>query len=363
LIEAKFEEIEMKALRLHDKRDLRVDELDEPSPGRGEVLVHPILCGICGTDLHEYAEGPIFVPRETNRFGAGLPQILGHEFSARVASVGEGVKTVRIGDRVSIQPQISDGHDYFSARNLPFLGPNGSIIGLTWPWGGMAQSALVREDNAIKLPDDVSDIQGALVEPTAVAVRAVDRSGVQPGGSLLITGGGPIGALVLLAARAAGITRIVLSDPQKTRRDRIVELGTNAIVVDPSSTDVASIAREISEGGVGVDGAIDCAGNAFAIGNCIDAVRAQGVVVLVGLGARKLEVDPSSWTMRDITVRGSLNYPLTIWPRIFELMRSGLLPAEKIVDGQFGLEEGAEAFNRLLDKENAALKLMIDPNR
>lgn len=327
----------------------------------GQVLIRPVLCGICGTDLHEFESGPIFTPVKPNPYsGAVMPQILGHEFSARVEAVGEGVVSVKPGDRISIQPQIGPRHDYFGRRNLSYLGPMASVVGLNWPWGGMAELAVVNDYNCVPMPDDISDRHGALIEPAAVAVHAIDRSGLEPGGSVLITGAGPIGALAVLAAKAAGATRIIVSEPNANRRKRIAAMGIAAAVIDPAKDDVTGAVRSLTEEGVGADAAIECAGNGRALQSCLEAVRPQGTVVQIGLMGAPVEISPFHMTMRDVTLRGSLNYPLTVWPRIFDMIRSGLYPVEDIVDDVIGMDDVVKAgFLPLLDKAGAKMKILV----
>ena len=353
----------MKAARYYGKHDLRVEEAAEPpQPGHGEVVVAPTFCGICGTDLHEFESGPIFTPKTPNAYsGALLPQILGHEFAGRVVAVGPGVEAIRPGDRVSIQPQIGPRQDYYGQRNLCFLGPKASVVGLSWPWGGMGELALVKEYNCVRMPDTISDQEGALIEPAAVAVHAMDRSGIMPGGSVLVTGGGPIGALAVLAARAAGATRIVLSEPNPNRRRKVTELAPGIVALDPSEEGFLDQVRSLTEEGVGVDAAIECAGNPRALQSCIDAVRPQGTVVMVGLMGVPAEISPFDLTMRDITLRGSLNYPLNVWPRIFEMIHSGIYPVGKVVDAEIGLDDVVgRGFEPLLDKAGTSMKILIN---
>ena len=206
----------------------------------------------------------------------------------------------------------------------------------------MGEFAVVKDYTAIKLPDDVTDQQGALIEPAAVAVHAVDRSGLQPGGSILVTGAGPIGALAVLAARAAGAGRILVSEPNPNRRRRIEQLGVGAILIDPTTESVADRVRQETTEGIGVDAAIECAGNARALEACIDAVRAQGVVVVVGLMQGKVGVSPFQLILKDLTIQGSLCYPLTMWPRIIDMVRSGLFPIEAMIDDEIEMEDVIE---------------------
>lgn len=353
----------MQAIRFHGQHDLRLEEVPAPpAPGVGQVLVKPSYCGICGTDLHEYDYGPTWTSENGNPYsGAALPQILGHEFSARVVAIGPGVSTVTVGDRVSVQPQIGSRSDYFGQRNLSFLSPQAAVVGLSWPWGGLAELAVVNEYNLVRMPDQISDQQGALVEPAAVGVHAVDRAEVPPGGTLLITGAGTIGAVVALAARCAGISKIFVSEPNAQRRRVMESLNTNAILLDPTTTDIGAAVREMTLENLGVDAAIECSGNGRALQSCIDAVRPQGIVVQVGLMSSKVELEPFRWTVKDLTIKGSLNYPLTIWPRIFSMMESGLFPVEKIVGGVIDMKDTKElGFDSLLRPDSDKLKILVE---
>jgi (R,R)-butanediol dehydrogenase/meso-butanediol dehydrogenase/diacetyl reductase len=352
----------LKAIRFHAKHDVRVDDVDPPSAlADDDVLVRSTYCGICGTDLHEFTEGPIWTSATPNSFsGAALPQILGHEFAGQVERVGAGVTTLKAGDRVSIQPQVGPRDGYFGSRNLAFLSGRGATIGLSWPWGGMGEFAVVKDYTAVKLPDDVTDQQGALIEPAAVAVHAVDRSGMQPGGSILVTGAGPIGALAVLAARAAGAGRILVSEPNPHRRRRIEQLGVGAIVIDPTAESVADRVRQETPEGLGADAAVECAGNGRALQACIDAVRTQGVVVVVGLMQSKVEMSPFQWIIKDLTIQGSLCYPLTMWPRIIDMIRSGLFPVEAMIDDEIEMADIIDkGFKPLLDPHGAMMKILV----
>ena len=252
------------------------------------MRIKPLACGICGTDLHEFAAGPIVTPKTPHRFtGASLPQILGHEFSAEVLEIGSDVQRVRRGDRISIQPLVMPLDDYYSRRGLNHLSPSMGCIGLSWAWGGMGQIAVINDYNANLIPDEVSDEQGALIEPTAVALYGVDRAKVGGGSSVLITGAGPIGALAVLACHAVGATKIFVSEPNANRRRHIEALGVTEAVLDPQRGRRPQILRDATEEGVGVDSAIECSGNEAALNTCVEAVRNRGTVAQVGLHVKR----------------------------------------------------------------------------
>lgn len=354
----------MKALRFHAAKDLRVEDIAKPGkPRPGEVLLRNRFVGICGTDLHEYAYGPIFVPVEPHPFTkASGPQILGHEYGGVVEDVGQGVTSVRPGDRVSVQPLVMPrSGDYFADRGLFHLSPQLALVGLSWAWGGMAEYSAVNEYNVQKIPDGMSDEEAALVEPTAVAVYACDRGGVTAGSSVLITGAGPIGLLTLLAARAAGAVRLFLSDINDARLAYARTMLPGVVTINPKRDNPGEIVRSQTEGGVGCDVAIECVGNEHALKACLDAVRKQGVVVQTGLHPHENPLDWFQVTFKDVDIRGSWAYPTHYWPRVIELISSGQLPARKVVTRQITLDTAVkDGFDSLLDPAGPNLKILID---
>ncbi|NGN44654.1 zinc-binding dehydrogenase [Mesorhizobium sp. CGMCC 1.15528] len=352
----------MKAVRFHGSRDIRWEDIAAPSGLRPEeVMVRPSLCGICGTDVHEYLDGPHWTPKTKNPFsGAQLPQILGHEFAGEIVAVGGAVTSLRPGDRVSIQPQVGPFSDYFGSRRLFQYSPASAVIGLSWPWGGMSELAVVNEYNAIRLPDSVTDAQGAMVEPAAVAVQSVDRGGVRTGDTVLVTGGGPIGVLVAMAADAAGAARVVMSETSPGRRARLENLGVASLLLDPRSEGFRQMVRDTTIEGVGVDVAIECSGSAVALEQCLDLVRPLGSVVVTGVIHGGAKVDPFQWLLKGLTIQASLAYPTDIWPRVLAMIASGKLPVEKLVDKTIGGSDVVgEGILPLLDPASTLLKVLV----
>jgi (R,R)-butanediol dehydrogenase / meso-butanediol dehydrogenase / diacetyl reductase len=352
----------MKAVRFYAKEDVRVEEVPAPNAvGDSQVLIKPLTCGICGTDLHEFAGGPIVTPAVRHKFtGAVLPQILGHEFSAEVVDTGRSVKRVRKGDRISIQPLVMPLDDYYSRRGLNHLSPSMGCIGLSWAWGGMGELAVINDYNANLIPDSVTNEQGALVEPTAVALYGVDRSKVTGGSTVLITGAGPIGALVTLICGAFGASKIFVSEPNANRRNHIESLGVATAVLDPKSVDVVEHIRANTEEGVGVDAAIECSGIETALNTCVAAVRNHGTVVQTGLHVKKALVDPALWALKDITIEATWCYEVTMWPRVIRMISSGKLPVEKIVTGRIQPDAIVDkGFRSLLNPSGQEMKVMV----
>jgi (R,R)-butanediol dehydrogenase / meso-butanediol dehydrogenase / diacetyl reductase len=358
-----FWEGRMKAVRFYAKEDVRVEDVPAPTAlGDSQVMIKPLTCGICGTDLHEFAGGPIVTPATPHKFtGAVLPQILGHEFSAEVIDAGRAVTRVRKGDRVSIQPLVMPLDDYYSRRGLNHLSPSMGCIGLSWAWGGMGEFAVINDYNANILPEGVTNEQGAMVEPTAVALYGVDRAKVTGGSTVLITGAGPIGALVTLICSAMGASKIFVSEPNANRRRLVESLGVAATVIDPKAVNLVDHIRANTEEGVGVDSAIECSGIEAALNSCVEAVRNHGTVVQTGLHVKKALVDPALWALKDITIEATWCYEVTMWPRVIRMISSGRLPVEKIITSRIKPEAiVAKGFRSLLNPSGQEMKVMVE---
>jgi (R,R)-butanediol dehydrogenase / meso-butanediol dehydrogenase / diacetyl reductase len=353
----------MRAVRFHGARDIRVEDVAEPSVklAPDDVLIAPAVTGICGTDLHEYIAGPIVTPKEPHIYtGATNPQILGHEFSARVLAVGDAVSHVSAGDRISIQPLLSPRNDYYGKRGLFHLSPSMGCVGLSWAWGGMAERAVIKDYNAQPVPDSITDDQAAMIEPAAVALYGVDRGGVTAGSTVLVSGAGPIGALTVLAAKAAGAAIIIVSEPNPNRRRIISEIAPYTIVVDPRAGTLAQIIGDLTEEGVGVDVALECVGMEASLNACVAAVRRQGRVVQVGLHMKPASIDAMLWALKDITVEATWCYPTQIWPRIARMIASGSFPVEKVITARIDARDVvAKGFDALLDPAGEHLKILV----
>lgn len=349
----------MKAARFYTAGDVRIEDVAAPgSPGPGELLVRIRECGICGTDLHEYRHGPIQTSDEPHpRTAARLPQILGHEFSAVVEAVGPNVRNAKVGDRVAIMPQVFCGECSACTTGFQQRCESVAVVGLSWPWGGFAEHAIVGDDQVATLPPGVSDAAGALVEPAAVAVHAIATSGLQPGETVLVTGGGPIGQLAALAAIAAGAGAVHLSEPHTGRRRRAAALGVG--VIDPLAQDVAE--RMAAEtGGRGADVCVECSGSQRALDACVAAVRRGGTVIQTALYLQPVQLEADQLVMRDVTLKGVYCYPVTSWPRVIRLIASGQLPVERIITDSIALDDlVVDGFEALTDPGGSHVKVLV----
>lgn len=349
----------MRAVVFHGRGDIRIEDVAIPAgPGPGQVLVAPLWCGICGTDLHEYTTGPIVTPTVPHPLtGVTIPQTLGHELSATVIEVGADVTAVRPGDRVSVMPLIFCGRCDLCRRGLNHLCRTMACTGLSAPTGGLAELALVEAYQVAPLPDGVTDVQGAVVEPAAVALYGVERGRMAAGDRVLVTGAGPIGSLAALAALALGAGEVYIAEPNPARARAAHGLGVAAVLPEVGADLVTRLA-DLTHGH-GIDIAIECAGKEAALNACIDALKPRGTVVQVALHVASATVLPERWAIKDLTIEGTWCYRVTDWPRVLRLIATGRFPVERVVTAQLPLDRVVQdGFDRLVDPHGDQVKVL-----
>jgi (R,R)-butanediol dehydrogenase/meso-butanediol dehydrogenase/diacetyl reductase len=350
------------AARFYDKRDIRLEDVPVPRlKAPDDVLVEVAWCGICGTDLHEYVVGPIVTPvRPHPLTGATLPQTLGHEFSAHVVEIGSDVTDVAVGDRVAIMPAIVCGRCHYCRRGLGHLCLKFACTGLSAETGGLAQFALLKEYQVATLPDTVSDVAGAVVEPASVAAYGIDRAGVRGGDVVLITGAGPIGILSALYANAVGASTVVIAEPNPNRAEhaRALDVGP---VLDPTQDGFAGFVLELTRG-IGVDVVAECSGSSPGLATALKSVRRRGSIVQTGLHTQPATLDGMALSEKDVSLFGSWCYLITDWPRIIRLIASGKYPVGQAVTAQIPLEDVVtRGFDVLIDPRGDQLKVLASP--
>lgn len=352
----------MRAARYYGKHDIRIEEVAEPTlRGDDEVLVEVAMCGICGTDLHEYTVGPIVTPTTPHPLtGVTLPQTLGHEFSGRVVEAGSAVRDVAVRDRVSIMPAIVCGRCYYCRRGQGHLCRRFACTGLSAETGGLARYAVLKEYQVSKVPEALSDAAAAVVEPATVAAYGVDRGGVMGGDVVMITGAGPVGALASLYANAVGAGLVIVAEPNEHRAAIARGLGVGP-VLDPTAEGFDAEIAELTDG-LGVDVAVECSGSGPGLAACIANVRVAGTVVQTGLHTKPASLDAMALSEKDLSLIGTWCYRITDWPRIIRLAASGKYPIEKVVTAQIPLEQVvAKGFDVLVNPTGDQLKILVAP--
>ncbi len=349
----------MRAAVWHAAGDLRVEDVPEPGdPGPGQAVVAVSFCGICGTDVHEFTEGPVLIRSSAHPLtGTDPPVVIGHEFSGTVVAVGHGGPAALAGRRVTVDPCWRCGTCYWCLRGDYHICRQGGSVGLASD-GALAPLVTVPAEGLVPLPDAVDDLVGALAEPLAVALHAVRRGGVSIGDRVLVFGAGPIGAAVTLAARAAGAAEVFVTDPVATRRDRAIAVGA-AEAFDPATADVR---REVFLrcGRVGPDVVFECTGVPELVTEAVEAARRGGTVVLLGVGHGTAALRPVSVTAFERTIVGSLGYNRDL-PRAIDLVASGIIDPKPLITSVVPLADVVSAaFAPLARGAGDQLKVLVD---
>ncbi|MGJ8515601.1 2,3-butanediol dehydrogenase [Carnimonas bestiolae] len=350
----------MQALRWHNTKDIRLDEVETPSVAPGRVKIKIKWCGICGTDLHEYLAGPIFIPVGTPHplTGDKAPVILGHEFAGEIVEVGDGVSDYRVGDRVTVEPIINDPDSKASRQGLYNLCDKMGFYGLAGMGGGFSEYASVPASMLHRLPDSVSYQQGALAEPASVAVHAVRQSRFKMGNKAAVFGAGPIGLLVIEALKAAGAQEIYAVELSPQRRERAAALG--AKVIDPAQVDAVEEIIARTDGGVDV--AYEVTGVPKVLEQSIDCVRIQGETMIVSVWEGDAPILPNNVLMKESHITGIIGYR-NVFPATLALMEQGYFKVEDFVTKKVALANVIEEGFETLLKEKDQVKILVSPEQ
>jgi (R,R)-butanediol dehydrogenase/meso-butanediol dehydrogenase/diacetyl reductase len=332
----------MWAARWHGRRDVRVERVPVPHAAPGEVVLRVRWCGICGTDVEEYREGPTVIPvdRPNPITGQRAPVTLGHEFAGTVAEVGAGVDGLAEGDRVAPDVCLFCGTCRYCRRHEYALCESWATIGFHGD-GGLAEYARVPAALCQPLPDAIGEDEAALIETTEVAVRAIRHGAVRLGDTVAVVGDGAVGLIVAQVARAAGATRVVLLGHRPGRLAVGRRLGVDAALdsADPSW-------RAGLDGltdGIGADVAIECGGTAGAIRDSIASTRKGGRIVLLAVTSAPIPVDTWPIVAGERTLVGSVQHHFDEdLPTAIDLIASGRVDVRSLITRRITLERVVE---------------------
>ncbi|HID56020.1 TPA: NAD(P)-dependent alcohol dehydrogenase [Candidatus Poribacteria bacterium] len=344
----------MKAALLYKPGDIRVEEIEEPKvQNPDEVLVKVEYVGICGSDVHYYAEGEI---------GDAVledPLIIGHEPAGVVLELGPSVKSLKPGDRVAIDPAIHCGRCEPCLEGNPNLCLNIRFFG-TPPQQGAFREKLVHPEHLLfKLPPEISTAGGAMLEVYGVAIHAVELGKVKPGYEVAVIGGGPVGLATAQIAALSGASRIFLSEPIPERREMAKKLGAD-VVIDPTRADTVQLIMDLTNGR-GVDVAFEAAGEKETFQQCVDLCKNGGTAVFIGIPSDdRIILTASRARRKGLTIRMARRMK-NVYPRAIKLAASGRIDPEEMISHLFPLERIAEAFEMLKGKDKGgAIKVMIE---
>ena len=325
----------MKAAVYHGPGDLRVEEVPVRKLKDNEVKIQVKYCGICGTDIHIFHG-------DGGCCDVTPPLVPGHEFSGVVAEVGAGVKTVKVGDRVTGDPNDMCGECYFCKNGMQHFCKNNIGIGTTVD-GGFAEYVIMREKQVYKVSDDLSFIEAAMTGPISCCLHGIDLCNIKAGDTVLVIGGGPIGMIMMQLAKNAGASKVIMSEPVEEKREQALKLGATK-TIDPLHEDVEAVLAEYCEN---VNVVIECVGN---VHTQADAVRFAGkgaTIMYFGLAApeESFPIRPDDIFKKELHITSSYINPYS-FERAIQILESGTVELESLITNVVPLDDIADVFTK-----------------
>ncbi|REC95392.1 NAD(P)-dependent alcohol dehydrogenase [Kushneria indalinina] len=341
-----------KALVLERQNELALRGIELPDEiGPEDVRISMHTVGICGSDVHFYTHGRIgpFVVEE--------PMVLGHEGSGTVTEVGANVTTLAPGDRVCMEPGIPDPTSRASKLGMYNVDPAVRFWATPPIHGCLTPEVIHPAAFTFKLPDSVSFAEGAMVEPFAVGLQAVVKAGLQPGDTCVVTGCGPIGLMVALAALASGASRVVISDVVDDKLE--IAAGYEGMIpVNVARESLTERVAELTGDGWGADVVFEASGSPRVYDDALGCVRPGGAMVLVGMPVEKVSLDVVAAQTKEVRIETVFRYA-NVYDRAIELIASGKVDLNPLIVETFDFEQSVAAFDRAVEARPTDVKLQI----
>ncbi len=342
----------MEALVIHAPGDLRVEEFETSELGAGQLQVRVRCGGICGSDLHYYQHGGFGAIRIKE------PMVLGHEVAGVIEAVGAGVTDFKPGERIAISPSRPCGLCNYCQQGLQNhcldMRYYGSAMRTPHVQGAFRQQIVVETHQAHRLADSLSDAEGSMAEPFAVALHAVRRAGSLLGKRVLVTGCGPIGALAIIAARRAGASHIVATDVGAHTLGKALKVGADEVVNVAETPD--GLARFTADKG-SFDVLFEASGNARALVGAFDALRPRGIIVQLGLGG-DMTLPINTIVAKEFDLRGAFRFHEEFAVAV-ELLNKGLVDVKPLISATLSYRDSARAFALAADRSQS-MKVILN---
>ena len=341
----------MKALVLEKARQLTLRDIQiEEHFGADDVRIKVHTVGICGSDVHYYQHGAI------GPFVVKQPMVLGHEASGTVIEVGKGVKHLKVGDRVCMEPGIPDPNSRATRLGMYNLDP-AVRFWATPPVHGCLRETLVHPAMFVfKLPENVGFDEGALVEPLAVGVHAVRKAQIRPGDVALVIGSGTIGIVTAMAAMAGGCSKVIVADVVQEKLDMASSLGM--ISVNVTREKLNEIVGSATDGW-GADIVFEASGSEAAVSKVFEPLCPGGRVVFIGMPTHPVPVDIVSAQVKEARIETIFRYAHA-YPRALLLLESGKLNLKPLVTDRYKFEDGVKAFEYAANPRPSSVKTVIE---
>ncbi|XXE14156.1 2,3-butanediol dehydrogenase [Pseudomonas sp. Z1-14] len=353
----------MRAAVWHGRNDIRVEDVPLPvPPPAGWVQIRVQWCGICGSDLHEYVAGPVFIPVDAPHPLTGIKGqcILGHEFCGEIVELGAGVEGFSVGEPVAADACQHCGTCYYCTHGLYNICENLAFTGLMNN-GAFAELVNVPANLLYKLPANFPAEAGALIEPLAVGMHAVKKAGSLLGQNVVVVGAGTIGLCTIMCAKAAGAAQVIALEMSGARKAKALEVGASH-VIDPNQCDALAEVRRLT-GGLGADVSFECIGNKHTAKFAIDLIRKAGKCVLVGIFEEPSEFNFFELVSTEKQVLGALAYNGE-FADVIAFIADGRLDISPLVTGRIQLEQiVGQGFEELVNNKEHNVKIIVSPAR
>lgn len=354
----------MKAALWYGKNDVRVEEVEDPRVVKGSVKIKVKWCGICGSDLHEYLGGPIFIPvgQPHPLSGNTAPVVLGHEFSGEVVEIGEGVTKFNVGDRVAVEPIVACGKCAACREGKYNLCSSLGFHGLCGSGGGFAEYTVFPEEFVHKIPDSMSYEQAALIEPMAVALHSIRMANFKTGDTAIVLGSGPIGLATIECLKAAGAKLVVVLQRKSIRQEYAKKAGAD-VVLDPNEVNIVEEVKKLTDG-VGVDAAFETTGAKVGFNTGLDCLKFEGTMVVTSIWEGETSFNPNVLVFSEKKIVGTLAYRHE-FPATIAQMSDGRIKAEGYITKRILLDDIVEeGFGALTGPEKKThVKILVTPNK
>lgn len=354
----------MKAALWYAKNDIRVEEVSDPIVTKGTVKIKVKWCGICGSDLHEYLAGPIFIPvGQPHPLSKNqAPVILGHEFSGEVIEIGEGVTHLQVGDRVAVEPIVACGQCAACKEGKYNLCTSLGFHGLCGSGGGFAEYTVFPAEFVHKLPDTLSYEKAALVEPMAVALHSLRVCNFTICQTAVVLGAGPIGLATIECLKAAGAKFIIALQRKSIRQEYAKRSGAD-IVLDPTDPNVVEEIRKLT-GGMGADVSFETTGAKIGFELGIQGIKFDGIMVVTSIWEGDVSFNPNLLVFGEKRIIGTLAYRHE-FPATIALMSDNRIQAEGYITKRIHLDDiEKEGFGALTGPEKKQhVKILVTPDK
>ena len=343
----------MHALVIHAPLDLRIEDVPTPEPEAGQLLIRVRAGGICGSDLHYFNHGGFGTVRIKE------PMVLGHEVSGVVAGTGSAVTDMPVGTRISISPSRPCGLCQYCQQGLQNhcldMRYYGSAMRTPHVQGAFRQEIVIDRSQAHVVADSLSDEEAAMAEPLSVALHAVRRAGPLLGKRVLVTGCGPIGALIVAAARRAGAAHIVATDVSALPLESALQVGADVALNVAGQADALA---PFSANKGSFDVLFEASGNAAALRSAFDVLRPRGIVVQVGLGGGDVSLPMNVVVAKEFELRGAFRFHEEFAMAV-ELLNKGLIDVKPLISGVFPYQDSVAAFKAAGDRTKS-MKVLVN---